>query len=214
MLTSTGIINFYLPPILTSVGITRPADQASVNVSLQVWNLILSAAGAVASERYGRRILWLLATAAMLLCLSITTIVAALFTEEHIAAAGVAVVPMLFLFFAGFDLAYAPLFIAYPAEILPFQLRAKGIAVTLSTDAVACFFNQYVNPVAFDAIQWRYYIVYVGCLAFFLASVYFLFPETKGRSLEEVSRIFDRKEISGYDVGEEKDMEGKGEKKQ
>lgn len=150
----------------------------------------------------------------MLLCLSITTIVAALFTEEHIAAAGVAVVPMLFLFFAGFDLAYAPLFIAYPAEILPFQLRAKGIAVTLSTDAVACFFNQYVNPVAFDAIQWRYYIVYVGCLAFFLASVYFLFPETKGRSLEEVSRIFDRKEISGYDVGEEKDMEGKGEKKQ
>lgn len=197
------------------MGITRAADQASVNVSLQIWNLILSAAGAVASERYGRRILWLLATAAMLLCLSITTIVAALFTEEHIAAAGVAVVPMLFLFFAGFDLAYAPLFIAYPAEILPFQLRAKGLAVTLSTDAVACFFNQYVNPVAFDAIQWRYYIVYVGCLAFFLASVYFLFPETKGRSLEEVSRIFDRKKISGLEVGDEKkDGEGKGEKTQ
>lgn len=169
----------------------------------------------MASERYGRRILWLLATAAMLLCLSITTIVAALFTEEHIAAAGVAVVPMLFLFFAGFDLAYAPLFIAYPAEILPFQLRAKGLAVTLSTDAVACFFNQYVNPVAFDAIQWRYYIVYVGCLAFFLASVYFLFPETKGRSLEEVSRIFDRKKIAGLEVGDEKKGgEEKGEKTQ
>lgn len=173
-------------------------------MSLQIWNLILSAAGAVASERYGRRVLWLLSTAAMLLCLSITTIVAALFTEEHIAAAGMAVVPMLFLFFAGFDIAYSPLFIAYPAEILPFQLRAKGLAVTLSTDAIACFFNQYVNPVAFAAIEWRYYIVYVGCLAFFLASIYFLFPETKARSLEEVSRIFDGKVMARVEVAEER----------
>lgn len=151
----------------------------------------------------------------MLLCLSITTIIAALSTEAHIAAAGVAVVPMLFLFFAGFDIAYSPLFIAYPAEILPFQLRAKGMAVTLSVDAIACFFNQYVNPVAFDVLKWRYYIIYVGCLAFFLASVYFLFPETKGRSLEEVSRIFDRKRIPGVEVGDDKqEGEGKEEKKQ
>lgn len=208
-------MNYYLPPILSSVGISRAADQASVNVSLQIWNLILSAAGAVASERYGRRILWLLSTATMLLCLSITTIVAALFTEEHIAGAGIAVVPMLFLFFAGFDIAYSPLFIAYPAEILPFQLRAKGLAVTLSTDAIACFFNQYVNPVAFAAIEWRYYVVYVGCLAFFLACIYFLFPETKGRSLEEVSRIFDGERMPKGDVADGR-RQGKedGEKEQ
>ncbi|KAJ5648462.1 hypothetical protein N7490_004834 [Penicillium lividum] len=189
-----GIISYYLAPILASVGITRASSQGAVNVGLQVWNLVLSSAGAVASERYGRRILWLLSTAFMLLFLSLTTIVAGLFQEKHIAAAGVAVVPMLFLFFAGFDLAYSPLFIAYPAEILPFQLRAKGIAITLSTDAVACFFNQYVNPVAFSALQWKYYFVYVGCLVLFLGLAYFLFPETKGRSLEEVSRIFDDKD--------------------
>ncbi|KAJ5793100.1 uncharacterized protein N7503_009078 [Penicillium pulvis] len=189
-----GIISYYLAPILASVGITNASHEAAVNVGLQIWNLILSSAGAVASERYGRRILWLLSTAFMLLFLSITTIAAGLFQEKHIAAAGVAVVPMLFLFFAGFDLAYSPLFIAYPAEILPFQLRAKGLAITLSTDAVACFFNQYVNPVAFSVLQWKYYFVYVGCLVLFFLLAYFLFPETKGRSLEEVSRIFDRKD--------------------
>lgn len=131
----------------------------------------------------------------MLLFLSVTTLVAGLFAELYIKAAGLAVVPMLFLFFACFDLAYSPLFLSYPAEILPFQLRAKGIAVTLSVDAIACFFNQYVNPVAFSAIHWKYYFVYVGCLSFFLASVYFLFPETKGRSLEEGARIFDQGNI-------------------
>lgn len=162
-------------------------------MSLQIWNFILSIAGAIASERFGRRVMWLTATAMMFTFLSVTTIVAALFAERDIPEAGVAVVPMLFLFFGSYDLAYAPLFIAYPAEILPFQLRAKGLAITLTTDAIACFFNQYVNPIAFAALQWKYYCLYIGTLSMFFALVYFLFPETKGRSLEEVSEIFDRK---------------------
>ncbi|KAJ5155586.1 hypothetical protein N7492_008389 [Penicillium capsulatum] len=189
-----GIISYYLAPILSSVGITRSSAQAAINASLQIWNLLLSAVGAIASERYGRRILWLLSSASMLLLLSITTVVAGLFAEKHLAAAGLAVVPMLFLFFGAFDLAYAPLFIAYPAEILPFPLRAKGMAITLSADAAASFFNQYANPVAFAVMAWKYYCVYLGCLVIFLGLVYFLFPETKGRSLEEMSRIFDGEE--------------------
>ena len=187
-----GIISYYLAPILNSVGITQAADQAGVNLGLQVWNFMLAATGAVASEKYGRRFLWLLGTIIMLLFLSGTTIVSGLFMELNITAAGLATVPMLFLFFSGFDIAYSPLFIAYPAEILPFQLRAKGLAVTLMTDAAACFFNQFVNPVAFSAIRWKYYLVYIGCLLFFLTMIYFFFPETKGRSLEEVAKIFDR----------------------
>lgn len=204
---SIGIISYYLAPILESVGIKHAHDQGAVNVGLQVWNLILSSAGALASERYGRRKLWLLSTASMLLFLCITTITAGLFQEKHITAAGIAVVPMMFLFFAGFDIAYASLFIAYPAEILPFQLRAKGLAVTLSTDAVACFFNQYVNPVAFSALQWKYYFVYVGCLIAFLTLIYFLFPETKGRSLEEISKIFDHRKTPDLDIKEKKDSD-------
>lgn len=115
----------------------------------------------------------------------------ALFTELHIIEAGIAVIPMLFLFCAAYDFAYMPLFIAYPAEILPFQLRAKGLAITLTTDSLACFFNQYVNPVAFAALRWKYFLLYVGCLVVFLGVVYFLFPETQGRSLEDVARIFE-----------------------
>lgn len=118
-----------------------------------------------------------------------------LFAEFHILEAGIAVVPMLFLFCGSYDFAYMPLFIAYPAEILPFQLRAKGLAITLTTDSLACFFNQYVNPVAFSVLHWRYFSLYLGCLVFFMGVVYFLFPETQDRSLEEVARIFDHKEI-------------------
>lgn len=132
----------------------------------------------------------------MLIFLTTSTIMAGLFAEMHVFQAGITVVPMLFFFCGAYDFAYMPLFIAYPAEILPFQLRAKGLAITLTTDSLACFFNQYVNPVAFSALHWRYFSIYVGCLIVVLGLVYFFFPETQGKSLEEVSRIFEKKDIS------------------
>ncbi|CAG7919906.1 unnamed protein product [Penicillium olsonii] len=198
--SGNGVVSYYLAPILTSVGIYRAAYQGAINISLQVWNLMFAVCGAMAADRFGRRRLWLIATTLMFVYLAVATAMSGLFTELKILEAGIAVVPMLFLFCAAFDMAYMPLFIAYPAEILPFQLRAKGLAVTLTTDSMACFFNQYVNPVAFAAIQWRYFVVYLACLVIFFATIYFLFPETKGLSLEQVGRIFEKEKTYQADT--------------
>ncbi|KGO64626.1 Major facilitator superfamily domain, general substrate transporter [Penicillium italicum] len=190
--SGNGVVSYYLAPILESVGIYNASHQAAINISLQVWNLGFAVCGAMAADRYGRRKLWLIATLLMFIYLSAATTMSGLFQELHVLEAGIAVVPMLFLFCSAYDMAYMPLFIAYPAEILPFQLRAKGLAITLTTDSMACFFNQYINPVALSAIHWRYFTVYLGCLVIFGATIYFLFPETKGLSLEEVGRIFEK----------------------
>ncbi|KAJ5779536.1 hypothetical protein N7457_007256 [Penicillium paradoxum] len=191
--SGNGVVSYYLAPILESVGIYNASHQAAINISLQFWNLAFAVGGAMAADRYGRRKLWLIATGLMMVYLSAATAMSGLFQELHVLQAGIAVVPMLFLFCSAYDMAYMPLFIAYPAEILPFQLRAKGLAITLTTDSMACFFNQYINPVAFAAIQWRYFIVYLGCLVIFMVTIWFLFPETKGLSLEEVALIFEKK---------------------
>ncbi|KAJ5781577.1 uncharacterized protein N7518_010060 [Penicillium psychrosexuale] len=190
--SGNGVVSYYLAPILASVGIYNASHQAAINISLQVWNLAFAVGGAMAADRYGRRKLWLIATMLMFIYLSAATTMSGLFQEMHVLEAGIAVVPMLFLFCSAYDMAYMPLFIAYPAEILPFQLRAKGLAITLTTDSMACFFNQYINPVALAAIHWKYFLVYLGCLVIFMATIYFLFPETKGLSLEEVARIFEK----------------------
>ncbi|KAJ5448930.1 Major facilitator superfamily domain general substrate transporter [Penicillium cf. griseofulvum] len=190
--SGNGVVSYYLAPILASVGIYNASHQAAINISMQVWNLAFAVAGAMAAERYGRRKLWLIATMLMFIYLSAATTMSGLFQEMQVLEAGIAVVPMLFLFCSAYDMAYMPLFIAYPAEILPFQLRAKGLAITLTTDSMACFFNQYINPVALAAIHWKYFTVYLGCLVIFMATIYFLFPETKGLSLEEVARIFEK----------------------
>ena len=53
------------------------------------------------------------------------------------------------------------------------------------------FFNTFVNPIALDAIGWRYYIVFIVVLVLFAVTAFFFYPETKGYSLEQVAVIFD-----------------------
>lgn len=47
-----------------------------------------------------------------------------------------------------------------------------------------------VTPVAINSIGYQYYIVYAVIAACIPVSVYFLFPETMGRNLEEIDLMF------------------------
>lgn len=69
--------------------------------------------------------------------------------------------------------------------------RSKGISMCLMTTQLAVFFNIFVNPIALEAIQWRYYLVYVVILVIITATIWFFYPETNGHSLEEMARVFD-----------------------
>jgi H+/Cl- antiporter ClcA len=63
--------------------------------------------------------------------------------------------------------------------------------VTWIATIVGMFFNTFVNPIALNAIAWRYYIVFVVVLLAFGLTAYFFYPETKGYSLEQIAVIFD-----------------------
>ncbi|KAK9329096.1 hypothetical protein V1520DRAFT_344241 [Lipomyces starkeyi] len=54
-----------------------------------------------------------------------------------------------------------PLQALYPVEVLSYEQRAKGMA--LSSDAVnaAILVNQFSLPVAFERIQWHTYLIFV-----------------------------------------------------
>jgi predicted permease len=53
------------------------------------------------------------------------------------------------------------------------------------------FFNTFANPIALEAIEWRYYIVFIVVLLVFGLTAYFYYPETKGYTLEQMAVIFD-----------------------
>lgn len=71
-------------------------------------------------------------------------------------------------------------------------MRTKGMAIFVATQNIAAAFNQFVNPIALAAITWKYYGVYLVIEVAYLIFIYFFFPETKHKTIEEVSVIFDQ----------------------
>jgi hypothetical protein len=61
------------------------------------------------------------------------------------------------------------------------------ILMNTPLSGLATFFNTFVNPIALEDIQWKYLITYVVWLAYEVCFVYFFFPETHGRTLEELA---------------------------
>jgi MFS family permease len=127
----------------------------------------------------------------MLVSYIIVTGLSGSFANTGAASVGTAVVPFLFIFFAGYDIALTPLIVAYPVEIWPYALRSRGITVTWIVAILAIFFNTFINPIALAAIAWKYYFVFVFVLVVMNITVYFFYPETRGHSLEQMSVIFD-----------------------
>ena len=119
---------------------------------------------------------------------------------------------MIFLFYGVAGFAWPGLTIAYCAEILPFNIRAKGIAVNLALTASASVFNQYVNPIGLENLQWRFYFVYIAILVIECLCIWFLFVETKGPTLEEIAALFDGEKASlsrSVEMGLAKGTDGK-----
>jgi hypothetical protein len=114
-----------------------------------------------------------------------------MYDQTHVQAAGNAVIAMLVLYGFSYSMAWTGLLVAYAVEIVPYALRAKGLAIMFFCVNVALFFNNYVNPIALKAIRWKYYIVYDVWLLVELVTVYLFYVETRGPTLEEMAKIFD-----------------------
>lgn len=79
----------------------------------------------------------------------------------------------------------------YPAEVLTFTTRSKGLAYLNFMVNCVNVLNTYVPPVAIANSGWRFYILYVVWDAFGVLIIYLFFVETRGRSLEELDELFE-----------------------
>ncbi|KAJ6190325.1 hypothetical protein N7519_000346 [Penicillium mononematosum] len=193
-----GVVSYYFSPILTSVGITSTTQQTGINGGLQIWNLLCSLAGALLADRIGRRTLWLISFIGMILVNIPFTISSAMYAQHGSKGASFAVVVLLFLYNATFNLANNPLIYCYPTEILPFSIRAKGLGIQVAVSQAALTINQYVNPIALDSIGFYYYIFYLGILILSTLIIFFTFPETKGKTEVELAALFEDSKSTTY----------------
>ncbi|EKM78879.1 hypothetical protein AGABI1DRAFT_75451 [Agaricus bisporus var. burnettii JB137-S8] len=189
--SGNGLVSYYINLVLDGVGVTRTETKAAINGGLQIFNFCIAASAAMLIDWVGRRSLFIVSNAGMLITFSAWTVSSALYNTMGNAAAARATIPLIFLYYFFYDIAYTPMLVAYTLEILPYKVRARGFALMNLVVMLTSTFNQFINPWALEAIGWWYYIVYCGWLIVELVFVVWFVVETKGRTLEETAAIFD-----------------------
>lgn len=104
--------------------------------------------------------------------------------------AGIGQAVFLFVFNTFFAIGWLGMTWLYPTEIVPLKIRAPTNGLSTSANWIFNFMVVMVTPVAFSNIGYQTYIIFAVINAFMFPTVYFFFPETRMRSLEEMDDIF------------------------
>ena len=98
----------------------------------------------------------------------------------------------IFFFIANFAYGWGPVPWVLCSEIFPMKYRAKGVGLTTSMSWLGTFIIGYFPPMLISSIGfntfWVFFAVNIAALGFA-----FWLPETRGRSLEQVTAVFYRK---------------------
>ncbi|KAE9403217.1 hexose transporter-like protein [Gymnopus androsaceus JB14] len=191
LVVTTGPISAYLPIILRSVGIKNPIHISAVNGALAIFNVFTTMMGGLCVDKVGRRPLFLISTTGILITYTVITILAAEFARTQAPPLGIAFVIMLFLCYGMRNIAWAGVSELYPVEILPFSIRSKAVSFGMMVTTASTTISAFLNPIGLRSLQWRFYFVFLAIQTIYLLLIWWFFIETKGRTIEQVSVIFD-----------------------
>lgn len=144
------------------------------------------------TDKIGRRPLLLYSIVFASICFAIMTGTSKLATEnpDNKAAANT-VIAFIYVFGVTFSFGWTPLQSMYIAETLTTETRAKGTAAGNLASNVAGAIIQYSAGPAFANIGYYFYLVFVFWDLVEWLVMYLYFPETKDRTLEELSEVFE-----------------------
>ncbi|THZ72323.1 general substrate transporter [Aureobasidium pullulans] len=185
-LSGCNAVIYYFPVLFRdSIGTTKNLSLLLGGINMVVYSIFATTSWFLV-ERVGRRKLFLWGTVGQ--CLSMVLVFACLIPGDAQSAKGAAV--GLFTYIAFFGATWLPLPWLYPAEINPLKTRAKANALSTVSNWCWNFFIVMITPVLIDSISWGTYLFFAILNALFFPVIYCFYPETSGRSLEEIDLIF------------------------
>jgi len=190
-ISGNSLSSYYLPEMVKAAGITSVSKQLLLNGINPVLCLIGAVIGARWTDKFGRRPLLLYTTIFCSFCFAIITGTSKLASDDvHNQSAANTAIAFIFIFGIVFSFGWTPLQSMYIAETLPTATRAKGTAVGNLTSSISGAIIQYSSGPAFEHIHYYFYLVFVFWDLFEVVIMYFYFPETKARTLEELEEVF------------------------
>ncbi|RYP61046.1 hypothetical protein DL771_010274 [Monosporascus sp. 5C6A] len=201
-----AVLSYFLGAVLESCGYDHPIEQANITLINSCQQFLWAILGALFVDKVGRRPLLLFSFTGCCVIWLGMTIASAEFAKSGgdidadgnviigtNKAASAAALAMVLIFGAVYSVGITPLQALYPVEVLSFEMRAKGMAFSTLAVNVGGLLNQFAWPVSMQSIKWKTYIIFTVQDAVQAAIIWWMIPETKGRTLEELDEIFKAK---------------------
>ncbi|MGB7394102.1 MAG: sugar porter family MFS transporter [Pricia sp.] len=180
---------YYAPRIFEAAGLGESTALLS-SIGIGITNIVFTFAGIFLIDKLGRRQLMYIGSVGYIISLSL---VAAAFI---LGWQGMAVPIFLFLFIASHAIGQGAVIWVFISEVFPNHLRGSGQAFGSSTHWVLAAIIPSLVPVLFTQIgPGPVFAFFAFMMVLQLLFVRFLMPETKGVSLEELSKQFREKGI-------------------
>ncbi|KAK0103703.1 hypothetical protein ONS95_005710 [Cadophora gregata] len=217
----TGIngVNFYTPTIFKSIGFSgikvillASGMYAAVKTIATIISLVFFI------DRLGRR--KLLITSSIGTCLPLWYI-GAFVTAKHIdlkmeqekSVAGWVAIVCVYVYAASFSVAWNGVVWVYCAEIFPTRIKELAVCLTTAVQWICQFIVARSSPSMLTNLRGGFFYLFASCITIMGLFVFFLVPETKGRTLEGMDEIFGSAYgdvDSGVDLGAARKVEEGG----
>lgn len=201
-LTGMNVMMYYITYVFRGAGLTGTRGNLIASSVQYVLNVVFTIPAIIYIDRWGRRPMLLIGLFLMSFFLYLVGGLqggyghwgnvdgARVWVIEGHDDVTKAIIVMSYFFVCSFAITMGPVSWTYPAEIFPMKVRAK--AVSLSTAANWTFNTAlaFAVPPGFESIAWKTYMIFATFNAAAFIHVFFMFPETSRRTLEEIEEVF------------------------
>ncbi|KAF9931781.1 hypothetical protein FBU30_009585 [Linnemannia zychae] len=203
-LTGMNVAMYYIVFIFQGAGITGQNANLQASSIQYVLNVVMTIPAILFIDRWGRRPVLLIGSLFMALWLFLIGGLMGKFGSPLVSegnatttwaiqnndSASHAVIACSYLFVCSFAISWGPVSWTYPAEIYPLRIRSKAVSLSTASNWAFNFALAYAVPPLLESIQYRTYFIFGAFCVAMTIHVFFMFPETKGRTLEEMDHIF------------------------
>jgi sugar porter (SP) family MFS transporter len=193
-ITGINTVIYYAPLIIQSAGIPTASGAILATAGIGVVNVLMTIVSMWLIDRAGRRPLLLTGIAGMVVTLF--ALGYAFHAPMHGGSLATVAVICMMLYVASFAISLGPIFWLLIAEIYPTAVRssAEGLSATFNWGSnllVSLTFLTLLEAMGASRTFWLYGVFAIGAWIF----SYYLVPETKGRTLEEIEEFWRKRHV-------------------
>jgi len=183
----------YAPLIFQKAGFVHASDAILQSVMLAAWLVVCTIFAFWLVERMGRRRLLIMGALAMavgMICISLFF---------YFKMSGIFLLFMMFISIGAYSISLAPLTWLIMAEIFPTRLRGQAMSIA----SVVLWISTVMVNQAFPALsslsekifgsEFGIFLLYAAVCLITAAFVWFVLPETRGKTLEQISAFWTKK---------------------